>query len=326
LDNIGDDVARMNSDEVIAWYEQYAKPFLEKHAQDRLPSLDADFLRLKRLKAKPDEITICFLGNSGVGKSTLLNALAAGDSHVLPAGGIGPLTAQATEVRYSEEKRFRVTYHPKGHLWRLTFALEVRLFNEKRAAERLNETTSAEPYELGSDDFTSELNESEINDSLDRAKLSELSLDAYETKEDGLAGYIKQAKNIVCGDQFSDRPLAYLVDALRLACGKELRWGSVIAPSDQIRIERVQEVLKSPKDDRMHERRESSDLLGFHKDMADHAAGYLSPLIERIEVGWPSSLLKAGVVLVDLPGVGIAQDAYREVTSSYVRDKARAVI
>jgi len=43
-------------------------------------------------------------------------------------------------------------------------------------------------------------------------------------------------------------------------------------------------------------------------------------------VGWPSDLLKSGVVLVDLPGVGIAQDSYRDVTKSYVRDKARAVI
>jgi hypothetical protein len=60
--------------------------------------------------------------------------------------------------------------------------------------------------------------------------------------------------------------------------------------------------------------------------MTAHAAGFLSPLIERIEVGWPSELLRSGVVLVDLPGVGIAQDSYRDVTKSYVRDKARAVI
>ena len=60
--------------------------------------------------------------------------------------------------------------------------------------------------------------------------------------------------------------------------------------------------------------------------MTAHAAGFLSPLIERIEVGWPSDLLKSGVVLVDLPGFGIAQDSYRDVTKSYVRDKARAVI
>lgn len=60
----------MNSDDVITWYEQHVRPFLEKHAQDRLDSLEADYLRLKRLKARPDEVTICFLGNSGVGKST----------------------------------------------------------------------------------------------------------------------------------------------------------------------------------------------------------------------------------------------------------------
>lgn len=64
--------------DVIAWYEQFAKPFLEKHAPERLASVEADYQRLKRLKAKPDEVTICCLGNSGVGKSTLLNGLAAG--------------------------------------------------------------------------------------------------------------------------------------------------------------------------------------------------------------------------------------------------------
>ena len=80
------------------------------------------------------------------------------------------------------------------------------------------------------------------------------------------------------------------------------------------------------KDDRTYERREGQDPRGFQEDMTAHAAGFLSPLIERIEVGWPSELLRSGVVLVDLPGVGIAQDSYRDVTKSYVRDKARAVI
>ncbi|MFO0003183.1 MAG: GTPase RsgA, partial [bacterium] len=76
----------MKDVDVLAWYEQHAKPFLEKHSPERLSSLEADYVRLKRLKAKPEEVTICFLGNSGVGKSTLLNALAAGDRQVLPAG------------------------------------------------------------------------------------------------------------------------------------------------------------------------------------------------------------------------------------------------
>jgi len=89
----------MNSHELLEWYEQSVRPFLERHAPDRLEALKADQERLSRLLQSKDEVTICFLGNSGVGKSTLLNALAAGASQILPAGGIGPLTAQATEVR-----------------------------------------------------------------------------------------------------------------------------------------------------------------------------------------------------------------------------------
>jgi GTP-binding protein EngB required for normal cell division len=315
----------MKDADVLAWYEQHAKPFLEKHAPERLSSLEADYLRLKRLKAKPGEVTICFLGNSGVGKSTLLNALAAGDRQVLPAGGIGPLTAQATEVRYSEERRFRVTYHPRGHLWKLAFALEARLNANKRAANKALDGDGAALHAPGSD-LASELTAADLEEAMDRVTVDPDPGDMDALPQDGLDGYIKQAKNIVCGNQFADRPLSYLVDALRLACGQEVRWGSQIDAADLVRIERVQQVLKSPKGNRSYELREGVDKRVFQQDMMDHAAGFLSPLIERIEVGWPSDLLKAGIVLVDLPGVGIAQDAYRDVTSSYVRDKARAVI
>lgn len=314
----------MKDVDVLVWFEQYAKPFLQKYGPERLSSLESDYLRLKRLMEKPEAVTICFLGNSGVGKSTLLNALAAGDRQVLPAGGIGPLTAQATEVRYNPERQFRVTYHPKGHLWKLTFALEARLNAEKREAMRMSGGACDELLPNGSD-LAVELTAADIADAIDRANVDG---DAREVEvlHDGLDGYIKQAKNIVCGDQFSDRSLNYLVDALRLACGQAIKWNSQIDGMDLERIKRVQQILKSPKSDRTHERREGSDPAGFLHDMVDHAAGFLSPLIERIEVGWPSDLLQSGVVLVDLPGVGIAQDAYRNVTSSYVREKARAVI
>lgn len=319
----------MSEAKVLLWYEKFARPFLEKHAPERLAAVEGDYQRLRRLLAKPDEVTVCFLGNSGVGKSTLLNALAAGERQVLPAGGIGPLTAQATEVRYSEERRFRVVYHPKGHLWKLAFALEARLTAERRLAEKRAEGDGASETTASADiagDLSSELTEVERQDAKDRAALESQPGETEGQAQDGLEGYIKQAKNIVCGNQFADRPLSYLVDGLRVACGQQVRWGSALDVQDLARIERVHHILKSPKESRSHERREGSDPRGFHQDMVDHAAGFLSPLIERIEVGWPSEVLKSGVVLVDLPGVGIAQDAYREVTSSYVRDKARAVI
>lgn len=323
----------MNADELLGWYEQSARPFLEKYAPDRLAAVQADQQRLKRLLGSRDEVTVCFLGNSGVGKSTLLNALAAGTSQILPAGGIGPLTAQATEVRYSDEKRFRVVYHSKERLWKLAFAIEARLKFERRAAKKKSDT---DPSDSGlspeSDGSVSELAEGIADDEAAEVLLQaqirpEVSSDDEQAgPQDAMQGFIKQAKNIVCGTQFSDRPLEYLVDALRQACGYKPLWGAVIDPEDHARIQRVHQILNVSKDDRSYERTEGADLHGFREDMTAHAAGFLSPLIERIEVGWPSDLLKSGVVLVDLPGVGIAQDSYRDVTKSYVRDRARAVI
>lgn len=317
----------MNEYKVIAWYENVAKPFLEKHAPDRISAPEADYARLKRLMAKPEDVTICFLGNSGVGKSTLLNALAAGDRQVLPAGGIGPLTAQATEVRYSDERRFRVVYHSKRRLWNLAFALESRLNADLRAAQKQGEGYERSTNDpVAESDLGRELSAEERQEAIDRAIPQSISNDPEANSDDGLEGNIKQARNIVCGNQFSERPLPYLVDGLREACGQKMRWGSSLEAGDLMRVQRVQKIIKSSKDDRSYERREGNDPTGFQQDLLDHAAGFLSPLIERVEVGWPSDVLKSGVVLVDLPGVGIAQDAYRDVTASYVRDKARAVI
>jgi GTP-binding protein EngB required for normal cell division len=322
----------MSANELLNWYEKTARPFLERHAPDRLEAVQADQKRLSRLLQSKDEVTICFLGNSGVGKSTLLNALAAGASQILPAGGIGPLTAQATEVRYSEEKRFHVTYHPKKNLWRLAFALETRLQAERRATKKQSDSASIEAHETDADgalsELASELTQEDLTEVLKQAQGDPaVSMEERAAEpEDALEGFIKQAKNIVCSKQFAERSLEYLVDALRQACGYDPKWGSVTDAEDLVRIERIRRIMHSSRDDRSYERREGSDPRGFQEDMTAHAAGFLSPLIEWIEVGWPSDLLKSGVVLVDLPGVGIAQDSYRDVTKSYVRDKARAVI
>jgi len=322
----------MNAHELLEWYEHSARPFLKRHSPDRLEALEADQERLSRLLDSKDEVTVCFLGNSGVGKSTLLNALAAGANQILPAGGIGPLTAQATEVRYSEEKFFHVTYHPKKNLWRLAFALESRLQAERRATKRKHGSEviadGVPAEEAGLSELASELTQDDLAEVLQQAQVEPVdsSGDGTVDPDDALEGLIKQAKNIVCGKQFAERPLEYLVDALRQACGYELKWESDIDVADKVRIERIKQIMLFGNEDRTYERREGQDPRGFQEDMTAHAAGFLSPLIERIDVGWPSELLRSGVVLVDLPGVGIAQDSYRDVTKSYVRDKARAVI
>src|ERR1019366_9064937 len=64
----------------------------------------------------------------------------------------------------------------------------------------------------------------------------------------------------------------------------------------------------------------------FLRDLRDHASGFLAPLIKTLEVGWNADVLRDGMVLVDLPGLGVANDEYREVTLDWVRRRARAIV
>jgi GTP-binding protein EngB required for normal cell division len=313
-------ISNSNADAILAWFDQHAKPFLAVHAEEKVRSLEADYDRLKKLLARPDQVTVCLLGNSGVGKSTLLNALAADEAQVLPAGGIGPLTAQATEVQYSEAPQFQVQYHPKGRLWQMTFALERRLVRQQGKLQAVTPNRPPQESDLA-EGLSAEDVESAIQDEATGQPVA-----AGDPVTDAMEGLIKQAKNVVCGDQFADRTLEYLVDALRVACGKQVMWGSQVMDADAQRIARVRKILAAGKDGLAYERRMQGDRQEFMEDLKAHAAGFLSPLIQRIAVGWPSDVLRAGVRLVDLPGVGIAQDSYRDVTRSYVGDKARAVI
>lgn len=316
----------MNEEALLNWFEKSAKPFLLKHTPDRLAALENDHIRLKRLLELPDLVTVCFLGNSGIGKSTLLNALAAGAEQVLPAGGIGPLTALATEVRYSENPLFHVTYHQRKHLWKVAFALERRHENQLRLSQPGQMADVGVQGVAASSDLSAELNDEERDDALADAAVSEQGPDTGAPHSDALEQMIKQAKLIITGDQFSKVSLPYLIDALRVACGVKPRWSQTLDDADSKRLARVRQILKLPKGKRTYERRQGDDRNAFMADLRDHAAGFLAPMIERIEVGWPSDVLKSGVELVDLPGVGIAQDAYRDVTKRYVREKARAII
>jgi GTP-binding protein EngB required for normal cell division len=298
--------ARLQARVLIEWFKTQARPFLATNAPEVLPPLDNDADRLARVLDRPERVTVCFLGHSGVGKSTLLNALAGGKDYVLPAGGMGPLTALATEVSYREKPWLRASYHKRSLLWRVGFALE-------QAAQRSGQSRGDQSsvFELSADE------RSEIE--------TELAAQSSETgeKNSPITSYKKQAQQIVTGDQFGERQLAYLVNALRFACGYEAK--EDILPDDRVRLERVQQALAFAEKDLSFEL-ESDGNSSFGFELKVHTTGFLAPIIRKIHVGWPSSLLRAGVDLVDLPGVGVAGDAYRSATQAYIRSSARAVI
>jgi GTP-binding protein EngB required for normal cell division len=299
--------------DLILWYRDKARTAIETNAPEALGPLDSDCDRLVRLLSQPKTITICFLGHSGVGKSTLLNALAAEARQVLPAGGIGPLTAMATEVRYSDQAYFEATYQPRHHLIRVCFALEQRLkrMNDGKVIESAKATIDHELDAEAREDLLTELESGDTSSG---------------ASADPIDGYIKQAKQIVTGDQFSSISLEYLLDALRIACDLAPISGFNLNSEDAPRIERVRAALRLAREDRSYERVLTSDDSNFLAELSIHASGFLAPLISTIRVGWPSRLLRAGIVLVDLPGVGIAQDSYRQITKQYVRDQARAIV
>jgi hypothetical protein len=64
--------------------------------------------------AAQDVVRIGVLGLSGIGKSSLLNALLTPGVQLLPAGGVGPLTGASVRLVPREEVLLRATYHSRS--------------------------------------------------------------------------------------------------------------------------------------------------------------------------------------------------------------------
>lgn len=307
-----------NLEKLRSWYRDRARPFIEAESAERLPALDASFERLAT-QAVP-ELPICVLGAAGVGKSTLLNAIAGGHLAIVPQGGVGPLTAQATLIRYGEQRRFRATYLSAQRLTNLLAALEWSYVAELRRTGGAADASSDE-VTLGENDKQEvEAAVAPSDEDAGPAK-SEVNL------REKIDGYTSQACLMILGTQFPTTPPdpRYLMDALRACLGRKSRWGQPLDPKDEGRVADIKRVLMLANDDIANDVSAGSDLRRFIDDLHIHAAGHLAPMIRTLEVWWDSDVLRHGLVLVDLPGVGVANDEYRRVTTEWIR-KARAVV
>jgi len=76
-------------------WEVEVRPVLVEHLQGEIDGLDQTADLLKSALKRKTHLQIGFIGESQVGKSSLINALV--ERSALPSGGIGPLTAQATQ-------------------------------------------------------------------------------------------------------------------------------------------------------------------------------------------------------------------------------------
>lgn len=298
------------------WYISKVRPFF-----GRLASIDPKWSRrvsdfddgLNRLRATyksfDEELVVCVLGRSGVGKSTLINALVDGRTTTLPAGGIGPLTAQALIVRRGSPSGFRVAYQRAGQVWKLIFALEKGFAGEISSHADDARTEATNP---SNDEFPRE----------ELLEIEQIASSAEVEDRTRVDAYRKQAQHIVKGNQDARTSITYLIDCMLQILGKPTRWGSDPIPADAERLRRARLALES----RQHEHCGDFADADFEQNLHDHAAGFLAPLVLRMEVLRETESLPRGVTLVDLPGLGVAGDVHKQVAAQWIREKARSII
>ena len=308
---------KKETEQYLEWYFTKARPFLEMVHPEKIQEFnkDADHLS-KRNQECSDIMSICFLGNAGIGKSTLINAIVApGKRPVLPSGSVGSLTAQALSVKYSDQPSFEVEYHTTGKLYGAIKTLEMKHRYNLKASGKLSIQQSQSSL-----DFVMPPDATDDEDFVEQE-----SADGSDNKSK-FEQYRKLAQLMIAGNQNAELELPYIIDSLREAISKPRIWNTELRSEDRPRMEDLKGALDRAKSDSVLQKTGTADDPGFLKIVEQHACGHLAPLVKNMRVFWTAELLKKGVELVDLPGVGVIGDAYREVTSKWIREKARGII
>jgi hypothetical protein len=306
--------------QLLDLYATEIRGFLSEHEVPNLDSLDQNAELLTRALSHVGDLSIGFVGESQVGKSTLINALL--DRQALPSGGIGPLTAQATRVIYAPENGLTVKYHGKKQLNQHSFAIARYL---ERRGELHADPSSGEGVPVASDELPDDDDNvaTSLVDALDEQPGDDTELDTQKTD---LGRYmLAQAKRILhFGNAAApaDPSDVLLLDGMRAILGQKPRGDAEdLAPYAE-RIAAVQAVLSTSEELTEATEKGASQ---FNKALRLRAAGWLSPLVAELDLRLKADVLR-GLSLVDLPGIGVLNDPAGKEAESFVRLEGDALV
>ncbi len=292
---------QINCEQLINLYRGPIHSIVGKWTPDRLNTYDDGFSHLERLsRSLKEPLRVGLLGAAGAGKSTLINALAFDGKHVLPVGGAGALTAQATRIRYSEQPYFCANYDARTTLSRLLAQLRGSLSHIKSDLEATGEA-------------------GEDQDTIDVAREAVRERRQFENKA---ALLIKGQQNAQIDTKVLIQVLDHILDSQKELPELDL------TEEDLYRVRTLSHIASTPSPETgPHYRRSEREAnQAFRIDLKNHAAGFLAPVVRDLEVGYPWALCDNNVELFDLPGVGVSGDSYATVTERYIRDHTDAVI
>ena len=308
-----------NAHSLLKVWTAELRPLLAEHLHDELDGIDQSAKLLEGALRRKTHLQIGFVGESQVGKSSLINALV--ERSALPSGGIGPLTAQATQVSYAEEDCLTVTYHDTARLRGVRLLLESALVRRGELAslsdDREGQTLEDLDLDLGAVAPLPPPDDEPLNDD---------TLQARAAADERFNYLLEQLWSMLGGGPLGHDgeprparpPGPILVDGLRAVLGERPRHPESIA-SLQPRIEELQRYLGN------REALTNADPAEFMQTLKVRAAGWLAPLVKTLSVGLRCEIVRS-LSLVDLPGIGVRADPGALVAEDFVRDGGDALV